>query len=133
MSEKKPSFLGVESPVSLDSIKKLQRKRQFRASQRKSRGDKRSSNDEAEDLCIIVAWALGEITEGQAVRSLRKDRVYCRILKNVASDIGAAIARADGEKSQIKYLSKMPKRKLVELAAHMANRINLKPTTQTTQ
>ena len=47
----------------------------------KRRGTKRSYKTEADAACVLLAWEAAEITEGQAAKLLRMDRVDVRGLR----------------------------------------------------
>jgi hypothetical protein len=78
----------------------LLKRRQQRADQRKSRGDKSSGRDGLEDSAILLAWEVGELTEGQAARALRVDRVALREMKLRLVAVGRALAHHLLSKSQ---------------------------------
>lgn len=82
----------TEFEPSEKALATLLHRRSMRRHQRTSRGGKTSHRDNYENAAILLAWESGEITEGQAARALRLDRVSARELKLKSTALGRAIA-----------------------------------------
>lgn len=65
------------------------KRRSDRLSQQKHRGSRRSYVTEIENLQVLLAWEFGELSEGQAARATKMDRVSLRQLrlKNIQAGI----------------------------------------------
>lgn len=68
------------------------KRRSDRLAQQKHRKGKASYVTEIENLQIILAWEAGELSEGQAAKALRVERVALRDLRRIAVNSGAALA-----------------------------------------
>lgn len=84
--------LLTEFEPDADELAVIVKRRLVRKYQRKSRGDKRSANDEFENAAIVAAWEGGELTEGQAMRALSVDRVSAREIRLRVVALGRALA-----------------------------------------
>lgn len=72
--------------------KRMRKQRQDRLSQAKGRQSRRSYVTEIENLQILIAWAVGELSEGQAARALKMDRVLARVASLSAVQAGVALS-----------------------------------------
>lgn len=85
----------AEFDPSPEEIRAILKARKMRGYQRKHRGDKRSANDDAETLLMLLAWEAGEVSEGVLAKVLDAgDRVALRERKMRAIALGRSLAHA---------------------------------------
>lgn len=88
---RKRDHLSEFEPSSAE-MELLIRRRSYRRHQRNSRGGHSSFQDQLENAAVLLALEAAEITEGQAARALKLDRVTVREIKLRLTALGRAIA-----------------------------------------
>ena len=71
---------------------KARKRRYDRLAKQKERGSKRSYVTEVENLKILLAWEAELLSEGQAAKALRVDRVTLRDMRFQAIHVGEDLA-----------------------------------------
>lgn len=85
----------AEFDPSVEEIHAILKARKSRRDQRKSRGDKSSASDDAENMLMLLAWEAGEVSEGVLSKVLDGgDRVALRERKMRAIALGRTLAHA---------------------------------------
>ena len=86
-------FYAEFDPTS-EEINAIIEARRVRKYQRKSRGDKQSASDTAQDIMMILAWEAGEVSEGVITKVMQPDgdRVAMRERRMKAIAMGRALA-----------------------------------------
>jgi hypothetical protein len=59
-------------------------RRKNRLQQAEHRGSRRSYKTDAENLCLLLLWEAGELSEGQVARALNTDRLTVRLIREGA-------------------------------------------------
>lgn len=68
--------------------------RKVREYKMKSRGDARSYKTDIEDLCILLSWLNGDLSEGQVSKALGLSRIQAREKMDAAIAYGGEFGEA---------------------------------------